>query len=125
MKKTLTILTFLSLISCLVSCEKEDDKKNDFYESHYRIGLWISPDKRDTLDFVDNTNLIRKGDIYKYVEYLYRIEGGNLFIRLPNPSSETQHQILKVDNNSVVLGNMYASIGFTDNSGTFIKETKD
>jgi hypothetical protein len=41
---------------------------NFFYESHYRIGLWISPDKGDTLDFVDNTNLIRKRDIYKYVE---------------------------------------------------------
>ena len=125
MKKTLTILTFLSLITCIVSCEKEDDKKNYFYESDYRIGVWISPDKRDTLDFINNTNLIRKGDFYKYEEYLYRIEGEKLFIRLPNSSDETQHPILKVEENSVVLGNMYISFGFADNSGTFFKEPQN
>lgn len=123
-KKTLTILTFLSLILCVVSCNKDDHKKNDFYGSDYRIGLWISPNKKDTLDFKDNTNLIRKGDFYTYEKYIYRIEGEKLFIGLPNSSQETQHPILKVDNNSVILGNMYISTGFTNNSGTFIKETK-
>lgn len=122
MKKILTLIISLSLIYCIFSCEKHDEKR-DFYEPNYRAGLWISTDKKDTLDFVDNEKLIRKGDFYKYEEYLYRIEGENLFIRLPNSSLETQHSIMVIDENSVVLGDMYISVGFTDNSGTFTKET--
>lgn len=124
MKKTLTILTSLCLITCIVSCDKEDDN-NNFYESDYRIGLWISPDKRDTLDFINKTNLIRKGEFYKFEEYLYRIERENLLIRLLNSSDETQHPILKAEENSVFLGNMYITNGSADNSGLFFKDPKN
>lgn len=114
-------MIFFSLFTCMVSCDNDEDI-NNFYETDYRIGLWINPDRKDTLDFIDNTNLIRKGDVYKYEEYLYRIEGEFLFIKLPSSPIETQHSIKSAKNNKVVLGNMYPQIGFNDASGTFIKE---
>ena len=122
MKKAITILVFSSLIISLLSCDKANDESIDFFKVEYRAGLWISPDKRDTLEFIDNSNLIRKGNYYNYEKYLYRIDGEKLFIRLPNSSDETQHPILKVESNSIILGNMYITTGFADNSGTFLKE---
>jgi hypothetical protein len=94
----------------------------NFYDMEYRKGLWISKDKKDTLDFIDNSNLIRKGDFYTHEEYLYRIEGKTLYIKLLDASYETQHPILMVEKDNIVFGNMYISTGFSDNSGTFIKE---
>jgi hypothetical protein len=122
MKITLTILAFFGLFICMVSCENENEEKNDFYETDYRTGIWINPDRNDTLDFVDDTHLIRKGDQIGYEEYLYRIESEILLIKSPNSSIETQHPILSVRDDMVILGNIYASIGFIDDSGTFQKE---
>lgn len=124
MKKTLTTFILLTLIIFVFSCKKENDRINDFNNTNYRTGLWVNLDKTDTLEFINSTNLVRKGHIYGYEEYLYRINGKNLFIKLPNSIVETEHEILKVDENSVVIGNMYITNGFTDNSGTFIKEIK-
>lgn len=121
MKTIMTILIFSSLILSMSSCKKTDDENIDFYKTENRIGLWISYDKRDTLEFVNDSDLIRKGDFYVYERYLYRIEGKTLFIRLPDSSYETQHPILTLDGTSVVLGNMYITTGFTDNSGKFFK----
>ena len=50
-----------------------------FYKTENRIGLWISYDKRDTLEFVNDSDLIRKRIFYVYERYLYRIEGKNSF----------------------------------------------
>jgi len=58
-------------------------------------------------------------------EYLYRIEGDQLFIKLPDESYETQHKILKTDQNSVLLGNMYPLFGSEDGSGMFFKVKED
>jgi len=69
--------------------------------------------------------LIRRGHFYKYEKYLYRIDKEKLFVRLPTSSDETQHPVLKVEGNILVLGNMYLAIGFTDNSGTFLKDIKE
>ena len=121
MKNLVTILFILILILNLISCEKITDENSDFYKSEERIGLWVNSDKGDTLEFVDNSNLIRKGNFYTYEEYLYRIDGDRLLIRLPDSSNETKHQILKVEGNSVILGNMYITTGFAENSGTFTK----
>lgn len=123
MKKVITILAFSILIISLISCEKAKDQSVGFYNAEYRKGLWISPDRRDTLEFVDGSNLIRKGYYYTNEKYLYRIDEENLFVRLPNSSDETQHPILKIESNSVVIGNMYFTTGFNDNSGMFVKET--
>lgn len=122
MKKTLYILIFLSLIPCIISCDKEDDDKINFHDSNQRIGIWVNSERQDTLDFIDNSNLIRKGKPYSYEEYLYRIEGEMLFVRLAESSNETQHSILTEGKNTVVLGNMYITTGFGDNSGTFTKQ---
>lgn len=125
MKKTILILTFLSLIICILSCEKDDAIENDFYATNYRIGLWVNSEKNDTLDFISSTKLIRKGSVYKYEEYLYRIEGENLFISDLNSTTETQHAILKKNGDNVLLQNMYLSVGFNNNTGTFIKKAKE
>ena len=124
MKKVMTILTISCIIISSISCDKSNDESADFFKAEYRIGLWVSPDKKDTLDFVNGTNLIRKGVYYTYEKYLYRIDGEKIFIRLPNTSEETQHPILKLESNSIMLGNMHPTTGFSDNSGTFIKENK-
>lgn len=127
--KNLTIfLSFLSLIISLISCEKDNDDNLNFYDSEYRIGLWIAsvgPDKKDTLEFIDHSNLIRKGDFYVHEEYLYRIERDTLFIELPDATDETQHLIMAADENSVVLGNMYLTTGLADNSGMFFKDIEN
>ncbi len=125
MKNFNTILLVTVIIISLASCDKENEEHVNFYDSEYRVGLWISPDKRDTLEFIDNSNLIRKGEFYVYEEYLYRIEKDTLFIKLPNTTYETQHLIMTTDKNSVVLGNMYITIGFADNSGMFLKDNEN
>lgn len=122
MKKTLYILIFLSFIPCIISCDKEDDDKINFHDSNQRIGIWVNSERQDTLEFIDNSNLIRKGKPYSYEEYLYRIEGEVLFVRLAESSNETQHSILTEGKNTVVLGNMYITTGFGDNSGIFTKQ---
>jgi len=125
MNNFIRILILFSLAISLNSCEKEDIESVDFYDNDYRIGLWINavgPDKKDTLQFVNDSNLIRKGNLWGYEEYLYRIDGENLFIRLPGTTYETQHLIMIADKKSVVLGNMYFTSGFGNNSGTFLKE---
>lgn len=125
MKKLITLLAFLSIIACTISCDEEIEEPNDFNGNDYRIGLWITPDKTDTLEFIDNTNVIRRGDYYVYQEYVYRIEGENLFLRLSFSTYESQHPIMSVNESCVTLGNMYVSNGTADNSGTFYKETNN
>lgn len=116
------------MIVLLTSCEKDDDDNLNFFDSEFRIGLWIAsvgPDKKDTLEFIDHSNLIRKGDFYVREEYIYRIERDTLFIKLPGATYETQHLIMAADENSVVLGNMYLTTGFADNSGMFFKDNEN
>lgn len=123
MKNTTGILLFICLAISLISCKKDYAKNVDFYETEYRIGLWVNTVgsvKKDTLHFINDSNLIRKGDFWVYEEYLYRIEGEKLFIRLPGTTTETQHPVSVVDKKIVVLGNMYFTTG-GDNSGTFRK----
>lgn len=121
MKNVWVILFFSGLFTSLTSCNKDRLENLNFYDAEYRKGIWISRDKKDTLDFIDDSNLVRKGDFYTNEEYMYRIEDQILYIKSLGFPYETQHPILKVENNSIVIGNMYISSGFLDNSGTFIK----
>lgn len=110
MNNFIKILILSNLAISLNSFGKEDVERVDFYDNDYRIGLGIKtvgPDKKDTLQFVNDSNLIRKGNFWVYEEYLYRIDRENLFIRLPGNTYETQHPVMIVDKKSVVLGNMY------------------
>lgn len=128
MKNLTTILLVTISMLSLSSCNKEKEEEIDFYDNEYRIGLWINSvgsNRKDTLQFVNDSILIRKGDFYVYERYLYRIEGKTLFVRLPDSSLETQHAISTIDKNGVILGNMYITSGFTTNSGTFYKDIKN
>lgn len=119
MKNVKKILVILSCAAFLVSCEKEDNGNPDFYNTDYRIGLWVSPDKKDTLKFINSSNMIRKGFYYEHEQYSYKIENNTLIL---GTEQQTQHSILEVDKEKVVLENMYITTGFSDNSGTFIKQ---
>ena len=114
----------LAGITTFSGCNKENGntRNTNFHKLEDRIGLWINADRKDTLEFVNSSKLIRKGNPYTYEEYLYRIEDNTLIISLPDSEIETYHSILKVEKSTVVLGNMYITIGFNDNSGTFVKK---
>ena len=89
------------------------------------MGLWITyvgSDKKDTLQFVNDSILIRKGDFYVHEEYLYRIDNQTLFVKLSDDFFETQHAISTIKKNGVILENMYITTGVTDNSGIFLKD---
>ena len=109
----------------------EDGDNNgslDFYDLEYRIGIWVNPERQDTLEFVNSSKLTRKGLHFQLHEYFYRVENDTLIVSLPDyEDSETYHPILKAEKKTVVLGNMYIVLmhavgGIVDNSGTFIKE---
>jgi len=102
----------------------ENDVFFNFSDPEYRIGIWVNPDMKDTLEFVNSSKLIRKGLFYKFEEYLYGVENNTLILWNPDyEDSVTYHPILKSEKNIVHLGNMYIGpliVGY-DNSGTFIK----
>jgi hypothetical protein len=121
--KNLTVIGLFSLIITFSSCDKDIGNGEFFYNTEYRKGRWINSIKTDTLEFIDGSNLIRKGFAYTYGEYLYRIDNNILYISLPSDlESETQHPILNVDSKSVKLDNIYITNGTGDNSETYYKE---
>lgn len=119
MKISKAILALLICIPFLASCEKEENKNSNFYNTEYRKGLWVSPNKKDTLEFISSSRMIRKGFYYNYEEYAYKIENNTLIIET---EPRTKHSILEVEKEKVVLDNMYITTQFLDNSGIFIKQ---
>ncbi len=122
MKNLKKIFIVLSCVLFLFSCENEDNENLNFYNTDYRIGLWVTPDKKDTLNFINSSSVIRKGLYYEYEEYSYEIENNTLFISIPETESQSQHLILEIENDKVTLGNMYITTEVSDNSGSFIKQ---
>lgn len=114
------LLILLSITTFIVSCTLEKDPGIGFYSSAYRIGTWVNADRSDTLEFMDNTSLTRRGSFHTD-DYLYTIDKSSLHIRLPDSEDETQHPILEAEGNRVKLGNMYITTGMSPNSGEFFK----
>ena len=114
------ILCFV-LLTCL-TCKRGNTNYLNFYNLEDRLGTWVNTEKEDTLEFIDSNNLIRKYSFFSSTElYNYRINDKKLYIKELSSHIETEHPILKVDNSKVSLGNMYITIEFVDNSGTFEK----
>ena len=122
MKKTTLALILLSLLFVVTSCERDKVDSIDFHKIEDRIGLWTNSSRNDTLDFIDEINLVRKGKPFNYEEYLYRINGDTLFIKHASSTFETMHVISDLQGKSVILSNMYMTIGFVDGSGIFTKQ---
>ena len=122
MKNITLALTLFSLLFVVISCEQDKVDSIDFHEIEDRVGLWINSSRNDTLDFIDEINLIRKGEPYKYEEYLYRINGDTLFVKHASATFETSHVISDLHGKSVILSNMYITIGLVDGSGVFTKQ---
>jgi hypothetical protein len=122
MKRIFLALILSSLLFTVTSCERDKVDSIDFHKIEDRIGIWINSSRNDTLDFKDETNLVRKGEPYNYEEYLYRIDGDTLFVKHASSTFETQHVISDLNGKSVILSNMYITIGFADGSGIFTKQ---
>ena len=123
MKKITTILFLASLMVLIFSCKTDNDENKNFYSQEYRDGLWANQALADTLEFTSFSTVIRRGAYYNEI-YTYWINDETLF--LSNRGGwETSHPIRKAENNKVVIDNMYISIGFYDNSGTFLKISKN
>lgn len=114
----------LSSLFLLISCEQNNDKTTNFYNKKQRIGLWVNLSTNDSLDFVDDKKLIRKGKIYVYEEYEYKIKENTLYVKSLNFSGETAHRIRVIDMNTITLGNMLITTGFQDSSSTYNKVQK-
>jgi hypothetical protein len=120
----------LILLGCFLffsSCEKTKNKDYNFFNLEDRIGLWVSPDKKHSLEFTNSTDLILKGKQWGKQEHLYRISADTLFIIsiYPTDTITTVHLILSVKCDRVVLENMFPTLldlEKRDNSGTFIKK---
>lgn len=124
MKKHIFLLLALSSLFLLISCEQNNDKTTNFYNKKQRIGLWVNLSTNDSLDFVDDKKLIRKGKIYVYEEYEYKIKENTLYVKSLNFSGETAHRIRVIDMNTITLGNMLITTGFQDSSSTYNKVQK-
>lgn len=122
MKKQLIFFIVLFALFISISCEKDDNEEVNFYNKSHRIGLWVNPSTKDSLDFVSNKKLIRKGKVYVYEEYEYRIEANSLYVK--SNGYETMHKITINDANRITLGNMLFTLGFDDNSSTYDKVKK-
>lgn len=85
--KNLTPVIFVFLIIGFISCSR-DNAVADIYKPESRIGLWITADKSDTIEFVDNANFIRKGYYSTPEAYLYEIKDNTLYLRKPNINSK-------------------------------------
>jgi hypothetical protein len=123
LRNTIAIAICLVVSTAFVGCENEPER--NFHNFEHRIGLWINAERNDTLKFINSSELIRKGTPISFVEYRYRVEDNVLFVWLPNfevEESKSAHPILRVEGNTVVLGNMYPVFGFGDSSGTFVRQ---
>ena len=125
MKNLYLIFFIFNVLIVFPSCKKDkiNDVDNvDFYNINDRIGSWINSERSDTLKFLDSENLIRNSSFYSHeIYYNYRIDGTILYIHLQDSPTETEHPILDLAGPKVIIGNMYITVGFTDNSGTFQK----
>lgn len=122
MKKITIILFLIGLIASITSCEKDKVENRNFYDQEYRNGLWINQNLTDTLEFTSFSTAIRKGIYYNEV-YSYWIEGETLF--LSSGGWETSHLIIEAENDKVTIDNIYISIEFNNNSGTFFKDIEN
>ena len=119
MKNLMAILFLICFVASISSCVKDNDENKNFYDQEYRDGLWINHELTDTLVFTSFSTLVRKG-VYYNETYSYWIENETLFVSLGG--WETSHPIQEAKNDKVVIGNMYLSTEFYDNSGTYFKD---
>jgi len=89
-----TIFAFI----LLVGCEKFDG--DDI------LGIWISTDKTDTLDFVDNSNFYKSAAIWRRESYDYHLDKDSIEIRYSGPNmiliQPTKH-VYELDGNTLML----------------------
>ena len=122
MRKLLIEICVLCILFMCATCKKNNPSNLNFYNLKDRLGIWVNSERADTLGFINSDSLTRNYSfLNSSVQYNYRISGDKLYIIEPTSFSETEHSILELGNSKVKLGNMYITIEFVDNSGTFKK----
>ncbi len=116
-----TILFSLFIVAVVIGCDddKKETKEVNFYDNSHRIGLWAG--YRDSLNFIDNKNVIIQSGGKD--EFNYKIENEKLILIPKNTDYkyESTHTIKVLDSNNVILENMQPTIGFDDGSTTYKK----
>jgi hypothetical protein len=115
--KKIKFLVFVLLVTSitLISCESENINQLNI------MGKWISTDKNDTLNFVDNNNFYKNGDHFNYrldgdlIEVKYN---GKLFV-LVNP---TKHRYSLDDNVLIIDFSNEICYGFDLQKVTYVKK---
>ncbi len=79
MKNTFSFLKiiFVSCTIVIIGCEIETGNMNQ----EAIIGTWISADKSDTLDFVNNESFYKSNEVMRYDHYDYELFGDAIKIR--------------------------------------------
>lgn len=105
-----------------LSCVNNDMDPDNFYGKHVRIGAWINEDLEDTLNFVDDSHLIRKGNWPG--EFTYRIEGDLLMVtvEISGQKFESSNQISAATDTSVTLSGMIPYLTYTSPLVTYVKQ---
>lgn len=109
-----SLFIFFISVTTLVSCS--DDTVNQ----QNMLGIWISIDKKDTLDFVDNSNFYKNKDHYDYelsgdsIEVKYR---GMLFIDV----TPTKHKYSLKDDVLIIDFSNKSCYGFDLQKMTFMR----
>ena len=125
LRTVVAIAICLAATAILPSCDRKEEQiqEPNFHNLEHRIGLWINSERNDTLHFISDSKVVRKGQVYQFAECFYEIENDVLIIHYPlGFAIGTHHPILKAERDIVILDNMYIGTGFGDKSETFVKQ---
>ena len=115
--KNKSLIILLLLLVVIFSCSKFD--QNEI------IGTWISSDKIDTLDFVDNNNFYNSNITMRYDHYDYHLDKDSIEIRyrgvLMVLVQPTKHKYYLDDNTLTIDFRNKICYGFSSAEITFIK----
>lgn len=112
----------LVVLTVLTNCSKDDSDSNQM-----ELGVWISTDKKDTLEFISQTNFNKSNPLMQDENYDYRLLSkdsiqigyrGRLFIDV----EPTNHKYTLVGNEMTIdFTNMFC-FGFDEEVLTYIQE---
>ena len=103
--KSITLVLLL-IIGIIVSCKKEETLANN----DKILGVWISIDKSDTLDFADKTDFYKSTVGFKHDLYKYHLTNDSILIdysgiRMPMVQNTTHKYNLSGNNLTIDFNN--------------------
>ena len=77
MKNAFAKISIVLFIIIIIGCELETSNVNQ----EMIIGTWISADKKDTLDFVNNESFYKSNEVMRYDHYDYELLSDSIKVR--------------------------------------------